>query len=351
MMFFDLVLLYCFFLKQINYIKDPSSKFTMLRTLLCLLSLTLIVSGAEFSPGGGGDLLRVLVRTRPDEVITSSNTTLYRLSDQLTIQNTVSYDGHLTVLTATTSGHLFLCDSSLTCNLTTPNGNNVTINNFLTSGLQVTSVSLLPQSDPNKVYVYSSEINLRSNDRTFSIGTILIDSSIYSERRDIEETSIIQRTVVSAITTDRYVYYILNHNDRTQEEEERIQVRLVRICANDTGVTVTGIFSGTQHLINSYYELRLQCDTSGLSALSSAYISDVNGAHIIVSFSDMTGDHVLCDYKENVISSLFTDKFTECVSVGTGLAGRTVNQKTRTPCRSIAMSSVSFAVHAESVMV
>ena len=308
----------------------------MLRTLLCLLSLILVVRGAEFSPGGGGgDLLRVLVRTRPDGVITSSNTTLYRLSDQLTIQNTVSYDGHLTVLTATTSGYLFLCDSS-TCNLTTPNGNTVTINNFLRSGIKVTSVSLLPQSDPNIVFVHSSEIILNNNHRTFTIGNITIDESSYSGRRDIEESSIIQRTVVSTITTHQYVYYIVNHN-----EDDDVQVRLVRICANDTGVFVTETFTGTQHLINSYYELRLQCGTSGLSALSSAYISDVNGAHIIVSFSDMEGHHVLCDYKENVISSLFTDKFTEC-SKGIGLAGRMFNQGTEIMCRIAEMLSVSF---------
>jgi len=302
----------------------------MLRTLLYLLSLTLFAGAVEFSPGGG-DLLRVLVRTRSGEVIISSNTTLYILSGQLSVQNTVSYDGHLTVFTAT-SGYLFLCDSSLTCNLTTPNGNTVTINNFFTPGIKVTSVTLSPQSDPNIVYVHSSELILSDRRRTFTIGTININTTSYSDRRVINEQSIIQRTVVSTIVTDQFVYYIINDHSRND-------VRLVRICANDTGVTVATAF-GSRHLIDSVYELRLQCGTI-TTALSSAYISDINGAHIIVSFIDMERRHVLCDYKESVISSLFTEKFKNC-SQGEGLAGRTVDEQGPRPCRIDTMSSVSF---------
>jgi len=303
----------------------------MLRTLLCLLSLTLFASGAEFSPGGG-DLLKVLVRTRSGNVITSSNTTLYILSDQLTtVQNTVSYDGHLTAFTAT-SGYLFLCDS-LTCNFTTPNGNTLTINNFLRPGITLTTVILSPQSDPNIVYVHSSGITSNSG-REFTIGTLNISAASYSNRRIAEEQSIARRTVVSAIATDQFVYYIINDHSRNN-------VRLVRICANDTGVTVSVFIIGPQHLIDSIYELRLQCDTIGLQALSAAYISDVNGGHIIVSFSDMKGRHVLCDYKENIISSLFTDIFTEC-SQGRGDRGRAVDQIVdERPCRVAPMSSVS----------
>ena len=295
--------------------------------------MSLVVSGTEFSPGGG-DLLKVLVRTRSGEVITSSNTTLYILSDQLSVQNTVSYDGHLTVFTAT-SGYLFLCDSSLTCNLTTPNGNTVTINNFLMSGIKVTSVRLSPQSDPNIVHVHSSELILdNTNTRTFTIGTININTASYSDRRVINEQSIIQRTVVSTIITDQFVYYIINDHSRND-------VRLVRICANDTGVIVNTAF-GPQHRIDSVYELRLQCGTI-TTALSSAYISDVNGAHIIVNFSDMRGRHVLCDYKESFISSLFTDKFRNC-SQGIGNHGRTVDETQGSrACRIDAMSSVSLS--------
>ena len=181
----------------------------MLRTLLCILSLTVLVYGAEFSPPGRGDLLRMLVRDRSGQVITSSSTTLYTLSDQLTIVgDPVRYDGHLTVLTAS-SGHLLVCDSSLTCNLTTNNGNTVTISNVLKSDRKVTSVSLSPQSDPNIIFVHSREIILSSNDRAFSIGTVNIANARYFARRDIPESSVDVRTVVSTITTDQFVITLL----------------------------------------------------------------------------------------------------------------------------------------------
>ena len=295
----------------------------------------MLVYGAEFSPPGGGDLLRVLVRDRSGQVITSSNTTLYTLSEQLTILgDPVRYDGHLTVLTAN-SGHLLVCDSSLTCNLTTNNGNTVTISNVLKSDRKVTSVSLSPQSDPNIIFVHSREIILSSNDRAFSIGTVNIANARYFARRDIPESSVDVRTVVSTITTDQFVYYIIN-------DDTHSDVALVRVCANDTGVTVNTPF-GTIDRVNSLYEVTLQCGGAGeLSALSSTYISDVNGGHIIVSFTDMTGRHVLCDYKEDIISSLFTNKFDECVVRGIGTSGRSVGLIERAPCREDSMASVSF---------
>lgn len=305
--------------------------------LLYLGYLSLAVTGTEFSPGEG-DLLRLAVRTGTGQVITSSNTTLYILSDQLTSpQDKFNYDGYLSVLTAATTGHLFWCDSSLTCNLTTPNGTTITIKNFLRSGVEVTSVTLLPQSDPDIVYVHSSEIIHGENHRSFAIGTISISNATYLDKRDISEASIIKRTIVSTLTTDQFVYYILNHH-----EGDDFQVRIVRICTNDTGIAVSDPLNRTRLAINSYYELRLQCDSSGLLALSSVYINDITGGHIVVSFSDMGGHSVLCGYKEDFISSLFTAKYTKCLSQGVGYAGRTVNQGSRTMCHIAAMPSVSL---------
>ena len=315
-----------------------------IHTILCLLLITYISDGAEFvsSPG---DLLKLLVRQSTGEVVVTSNSTLYTLSAGLAVQQSVIYGGHFRLLAQSNIGHFMWCDS-VQCNLTGPSTslsltttvdrNRITSSNFLQYDTTVASATILPSSDQSLTYVHKCEVHTNSR-MHLTIGGIATDSSTYTltgvhSERDF--ASIIRRTIVSTIRTDEYFYYVVNH----VHSRDDFSVRLIRICANDTGITekVGGFF--VIQTFDSYYELKLQCGNNPTQASSATYYNGTGGPHIIISFTehdddiDSPTDHsIACAYKETIISSLITDKFTEC-SGGEGMAGLSFSDHIQTDC-------------------
>ena len=296
-------------------------------TILCLLLVAHFTDGAKFvSPNG--TLLKLLVRNT-GEVVVSTNTTLYTLNAGLSLQHSVSYGGHFRMLAQSDVGHFMWCDS-VNCTVTASNTSISFPSNirdprfdmFLESDTTVVSATITPQSDQNLVYVLKSEV--RENSQILlTISSITLNTSTFLLTGFHDEdlyTGFRRRNIISAIKTDNYFYFIINHI----QSEDELSVRLVRICSNDTGITEQDAFRFTR-TFNSYYELQLQCGNGDQTATSATYYNGAGGAHIIVSFNGQT-----CAYRESVISSMITNKFTQC-SQGVGMAGLSITER-KTEC-------------------
>ena len=315
----------------------------IVHTILCLLLITHISDGAEFV-SSTGDLLKLLVRQSTGEVVVTSNSTLYTLSAGLAAQQSVSYGGRFRLLAQSDIGHFMWCDS-VQCNLTGPSTslsltttvdrNRITPSNFLQYDTTVASVTILPISDQSLIYVHKCEIYTNSR-MHLTIGGITTGNSTYTLTGQYSErdfAGFIRRTIVSTIRTDEYFYYVINY----VESQDDFNVRLVRICANDTGITVSeGPF--VIQTFDSYYELKLQCGNNPTQASSATYYNGTGGPHIIISFTEHDDDidsptnhNIACAYKETIISSLITEKFTEC-SGGEGMAGLSFSDQTQGVC-------------------
>ena len=227
-------------------------------------------------------------------------------------------------------GHFMWCDS-VNCTLTASNTSILFPSNirdpmfsspFLESDTTVVSITIIPQSDKNLIYVLKSEA--RENSRILlTISSITLNTSTFLlagfHNEDLY-AGFRRRDIISTIKTDNYFYFIINH----VQSEDELSVRLVRICSNDTGITERDAFRLTR-TFNSYYELQLQCGNGDQTATSATYYNGTGGAHIIVSFNGQS-----CAYRESVISSMITDKFTQC-SQGVGLAGLSITER-QTEC-------------------
>ena len=331
----------------------------VIHTILCLLLVTHISDGEEFV-SSNGDLLKLLVRQSTGEVVVSSNTTLHTLSAGLAVQRSVSYGGRFRLLAQSDVGHLMWCDS-VQCNLTGPttsisftttaNRNQNAAINFLQPDTTVASATILPTSDQSLTYVHKCEIYPNSR-MHLTIGRITTGNSSYtltgehSERDFAGFSNFLRRVIVSTIRTDEYFYYVINY----VQSQDDFNVRLVRICANDTGITAhVGPF--LIETFDSYYELNLWCGNNPTQASSATYYNGAGGPYIIVSFTehdedaDSPTDHnIVCAYKESTISSLITNKFTEC-SEGEGMAGLSFSDQVQTHCAEAAedvIPNVSF---------
>ena len=324
---------------------DPFKHSARLILTICFF-IHIVVAEQFVSPSG--ELLKLLVRSSTGEVVVSTNTTLYTLSDELSLQQTVSYEGRFRMLAQSDVGHFMWCDS-IRCNLTTPSNTLVSFpanvreildedmqryaRTFLRADTTVLSATIIPQSNQNVIYALKSEV--LDNSRIYlNIGNITINSSSFLLMGSHDEdlyTGFSRREIVSTIRSDEYFYYIIN-----QVTDDRLTVKLVRICVNDTGITEAYAFSFVR-AFNSYYELELRCDDSD-RASSAAYYSGDGGPHIIVNFGGVT-----CAYKENVISSMITNKFTEC-SQGVGMSGLIITEQQTQCLSSGGVSSVSLSV-------
>ena len=297
-------------------------------TILCLLLVTHVTNGAQFMPPNG-NLLKLLVKNLTGEVVVSTNTTLYTLSAGLSLQESVRYGGQFRMLAQSDVGHFMWCDS-INCSLTAPSTSITFPSNirdptfadvFLESDTTVVSATIIPQSDQNLIYVLKSEVHENSR-ILLTISSITLNTSTFILTGFHDEDlyrGFRRRDIISTIKSNDYFYYIIN---RVQSEDE-LTVRLIRICSNDTGIIEQDVFRLTR-TFNSYYELQLQCG-DGNQATSATYYNGAGGAHIIISFIGQT-----CAYRESVISSLITNKFTQC-SQGVGLAGLSIIERQR-PC-------------------
>ena len=308
--------------------------------LLFLLLITCVADAAQFV-SSTGDLLKLLVKSSTGEVVVSSNATLYTLSAGLTVKQTTSYGGYFRMLAQSDIGHFMSCDS-IQCNLTGPSTSASFPSNiaeagdassrFLSVDTTVVSATIIPVSNQNLVYVHKSE-TLPNSRLSISIGSITLNNSAFTLTGVHDESLYAgvpfrSRSIVSTIRTDEYFYYVINH----VESEDKVNVRLVRICANDTGITVRVAFLVTD-TFDSYYELILQCGNSPtkVQASSATYYNGAGGPHIIVSFTEHTDsgvehDNIVCAFKESVISSMITEKFTQC-SQGNGKSGLAIEEE------------------------
>ena len=310
-------------------------------TILCLLLVAHFTDGAQFmSPNGA--MLKLLVRNT-GEVVVSTNTTLYTLSAGLSLQQSVSYGGRFRMLAQSDVSHFMWCDS-INCTLTTPNTSISFPSNirdptfpsaFLESNTMVVSASIIPQSDQNLIHVLIYEV--RENSRILiNIDSIALNTSnfllagLHDERL---YDGFRRRDIISTMNTGDYFYYIINH---VKSEDEK-SVRLVRICSNDSGTILNDPFRRARTL-NSYYELQLQCGNGDQTATSATYYNGAGGAHIIVSFSGQT-----CAYRESIISSMITNKFTQC-SQGVGIAGLSITGRQTQCITSNGEQSVSLSI-------
>ena len=310
-----------------------------LNVLLFLLLLIYFTDAAQFV-SSTGDLLKLLVKSSTGEVVVSSNATLYTLSAGLTVKQTTSYGGYFRMLAQSDIGHFMSCDS-IQCNLTGPSTSisflsniaeaTTTSNRFLRADTTVVSATIIPVSNQNLIYVHKSE-TLPNSRLSLNIGNITLINSTFTLAGEHDESlyaGLRSRSIVSTIRTDEYFYYVINH----VQSEDEFNVRLVRICAEDTGITVRVGFLITDRF-DSYYELKLQCgnNLTNVLASSATYYNGAGGPHIIVSFTEHTDsgvehNNIICAFKESVISSMITEKFTQCSVDGDGRSGLSITEQ------------------------
>ena len=294
-------------------------------SILCLLfAATLILwfrTSHAISYSSSGETLRNVLLTHSGSLIVGSNATLRKLDPfSLHVLQTVELQhGQVNRLLSDSPGGT-LTDSFMSCTLTNCElrdeenisqrlwqGQNVLLNGSLNAlGLFVTG--------PDGDFVFTAAQPNEASPSTIHRGNIDgIDGgeqvfSLYA--RQVESSIGIMRQFLSVFRSGGFSYYV---NRFSKFLSDHYQIRVVRICNNDTG--------RDPQLFRSYYEIQLKCG-SDTEPTAATYISDSSRpTSIIVSVaSSSSSENQLCVYSLSEINRRLTIKYEDC-RVGIGHSG------------------------------
>ena len=305
---------------------------TMKTAILCLLLATILWlrTDAAVSYSSNGETLRNVLLTHTGSLIVGSNATLRRLDplDLRVLQTVTLPDGQV---------NRVLCDDD-------PGGT------FSSSFIACTRMFCELRDHGNITSVQQIRRNVLLDGSSNALGLFVTgrygDSVFTTAQRNEAQTSTIRRGNITEVvdggqqfrifarhdeasgTTPReflsafqhggFSYYV---NRLIPSAEDGLQLRVVRLCNNDTGRDGT--------LFRSYFEVQLACGGPATEPTAATYISDASGTatSIVVSAtsssqSDTSSntDNHLCVYSLSEINTNMTIKYDQCV-MGEGLVG------------------------------
>ena len=291
--------------------------------IFCLLAVAILSFRTEsvaYTPNNG-EILRNLLLTQSGSVIVGSTTSLRRLDLNLEVLQTVPLQGGQAnrLLAGDPGGTYddsFMSCAGLRCELLSNDnitnqqwqGNTTLLDgSFNALGLFVTGpdgYSVFTAALRNEVQAFRLSRLLRGH--LVGVGTGGGNFDRYA--RQDEASMFITRKFLTVFQHEEYSYFI---NQLRIEMED--QVRLVRLCNNDTAIV--GFFE-------SYFEIHLECGESNRLPTAATFISvpsPLGTTSIVVTVSSPTKNHA-CVYNLTEIHNLMTAKYESC-RVGDGLTG------------------------------
>ena len=297
----------------------------MKTAMLCLLAAATLglAEAAVYTPSDAETLRNVLL-TQAGSVIVGSNTTLRRLNLNLEVLQTLELpDGQVNRLLSgdpggTYSGSFMSC-TRMNCklldaeNISSQRWEDGTVlrdGSLNARGLFVPGpegISVFTAALPNEVQVSRASSILRGYLRNVDGDSQYFDE--YAEQKESKDFR--PRAFLSVFKHEEFSYYInrltlVTNVDGFEMFED--QIRLVRLCNNDTG---------RDDLFASYFEIQLECGGSDNSLIAATFIPGT--ATVVVSVSSSSENHV-CLYNLSEIHDLMTAKYKECGG-GSGHAG------------------------------
>ena len=283
--------------------------------IFCLLTTAILsfrTEAVSYTPNNG-EILRNVLLTPSGSVIVGSTTSLRRLDLSLEILQTIQ-DGQANRLLAGdpggTYGDSFMSCAGLRCELLSTDditnrqwqGNTTLLEGSLNAlGLFVTGPdghSVFTAALRNEVQASRASRLLRG--RLVGVGTGGGNFDRYA--RQDEKSEFLLRKFLSVFKHEEYSYYI--NQLRIGMED---QVRMVRLCNNDTVTVVEDSFE-------SYFEIHLECGGSNRLPTAATFISvpsPLGPTSIVVTVSSPTENHA-CSYNLTEIHNLMTEKYDSC---------------------------------------
>ena len=294
----------------------------MIAVILCLALIAVPASAAASGsfPADEGETLRNLLLTEAGTLVLGSNTTLRRLSLDLSELQAVSLppDQPSRLLVGDPGGTYsdrFLSCSGMSCALldvdditeqTWEDSTALLVGERNARGLFVTGAngqSLLTVALQNEIQpstIIRGELD--------GVDTNMPDFDLLASQS--ERAAVIPREFLAVFENDVFSYYLNRFINSDNENNIMEEIRLVRLCHN--GSTPDTAFV-------SYFEIKLQCGDPDLVPTAASY--SPTDQTVIVSVATDT-DNSLCVFGLSDINQLMTEKYDSC-RAGVGSAGLT----------------------------
>ena len=127
--------------------------------------------------------------------------------------------------------------------------------------------------------------------------------------RQAEEDNLVPREFLTVFENEEFSYYL--HNSTSTDQN--VETRLVRICNNDTGSSVS------EDAFSSHFELRLECGGSGTIPTAATFLSSHKAIALSVTRASESENSV-CVFELAEIQRLMTEKYNNCTA-GIGNSG------------------------------
>ena len=278
---------------------------------------------ASYHVDNDSEMFRTLLLTETGSLVLGSDLALQRLNDQLVMQQTVLLpEGQTNRLLigdpgGTYSGSFMSC-MRMACELL--DAEDITNqrwigSNVLQDGTFVVSGLFVPGPGEDGESVFTAL--LRNDVEAMRASTIRRGSvegfddsdnqNYITHAFQIESSSFIQREFLTVFEHTGFSYYV-----NTMTIYDDIQIRVVRICNNDTSHPTS------EKKISSYFEMQLECGSSetAVPAAATFVSSDLT---VVVTIATDT-DNFMCVYELAEINRIMYQKFNSC-RYGMGSAG------------------------------
>ena len=298
---------------------------TAAAALLCLALANILATSAaavaHTFTAGERETLRNVLLTGSGTLVVGSSTTLRRLSPELAELQAVSLpdDEVNRLLTGdpggTYSDRILSC-VGMSCSL-------LDIDNIANQSWEASNVLLLGNLNAHGLFVSGREgesvltVALQNEQRpSFIIRGRLV--GVGSEQEDpvfvrlatqAEVDNLVPREILTVFENEEFSYYL----HKLTSTDQNVETRLVRICNNDTGSSVS------VNAFSSHFELRLECGGSGTIPTAATFLSSHKAIALSVTRASESENSV-CVFELSEIQRLMTEKYNNCTA-GIGNSG------------------------------
>ena len=318
-------------------LQDSCVKTAMICTAIISLSLFMWSSAAQplsFQPKSTFEQLRnalVVSKNGEDSIYVGSSTSLYRLSSTLSEQaaytSLTSFNAMLLVLEQ--ANRLLACqrDSCLLLDSTSLQ-NNQSVSppdpTRLLVSLDEDNEAVLISSSSSGASLFVGKANaLNNGDRLASaisrLSLTVSGSPALSAVVYLEESSVFRgRSFFASFQKNGFVYFVFSIELTPNAER---QVRIARICSNDTGAN---------NIISTYSEIQLECNSGGSSGTYySATMHDGQSGVFVLLTRHASSMNFICSFDLSTIDSAMDATFTMCLN---GIGTVNFNRQGTLPC-------------------
>ena len=275
---------------------------------------------ASYHVDNDNEMFRTLLLTETGSLVLGSDLALQRFNDQLVMQQIVLLPEDQTNRLligdpgGTYSGSFMSC-MRMACELL--DAEDITNqrwigSNVLQDGTFVVSGLFVPGPGEDGVSVFTAL--LRNDVEAMRASTIRRGSvegfddpdnqNYITHAFQIESSSFIPREFLTVFEHRGFSYYVNTMTIDDEESDDNIQIRVVRICNNDTSPPTS------ENSFSSYFEMQLECGSSETAVPTAATFvsSDLT---VVVTIATDT-DNFMCVYELAEINRIMYQKFNSC---------------------------------------